>query len=92
MVSYIAGSDPTVMIGEGNGLPGRAREASFYAASNRITWSSSEGSACKFCRGSSADCAKTQQSAPIYHNNYSYNPVSIKIETSRYDRKLREKK
>ncbi|KAM7536351.1 hypothetical protein Aperf_G00000083560 [Anoplocephala perfoliata] len=77
IVSYIAGSGSTVATSESNGLlgSGGTRESGLYGTSNRITWSSSEGSACKFCRGSIADCAKSQQSTLIYRSSYSYNPI-----------------
>lgn len=81
MVSYTAGQTSGTLAAENNGYLGNsdARGASLYADSNRITWSSSEGSACQFCRDSSADGLKSPQLTLIYRNSHSYNPVSPKI-------------
>ncbi|KAM3176794.1 hypothetical protein ACTXT7_005810 [Hymenolepis weldensis] len=77
MVSYTAGQASGTLAAENNGYLGNsdARGTSPYAASNRITWSSSEGSACQFCRDSSADGVKSPQPTLIYRNSHPYTPT-----------------
>ncbi|VDN97845.1 unnamed protein product [Rodentolepis nana] len=77
VVSYTAGSRAGTLAAENGGFSGfsDAQGASLYAASNRITWSSSEGSACQFCHDSSADGVKSPQPILIYRNGHSYNPI-----------------